>query len=92
MPKVKYHFNTHTLKYDKVVVGWKKRLLRWFGWLATAIVFGALIMVFAYNFFDSPKEKRLRRELEETTYQFELLKQRTLLKIRLRQLRGVTHG
>jgi murein DD-endopeptidase MepM/ murein hydrolase activator NlpD len=77
MPKVKYHFNTHTLKYDRVVVGWKKRLLRWFGWLATAIVFGALIMVFAYNFFDSPKEKRIKRELEETTYQLELLKQRT---------------
>ncbi len=77
MPKVKYHFNTHTLKYDKVIVGWKKRLLRWFGWLATAIVFGALIMLFAYNFFDSPKEKRLRRDLEETTYQLELLKQRT---------------
>ncbi len=77
MPKVKYHFNTHTLKYDRVVVGWKKRFLRWMGWLATAIVFGALIMVFAYNFFDSPKEKRLRRELLESTYQLELLKQRT---------------
>ncbi len=77
MPKVKYHFNTHTLKYDKVIVSWKKRLLRLSGWLATAIVFGALIMVFAYNFFDSPKEKRLKRQLEESTYQLELLKQRT---------------
>ena len=77
MPKVKYHFNTHTLKYDRVIVGWKKRLLRFFGWLATAVVFGALIMVFAYNFFDSPKEKRLKRELQESTYQLELLKQRT---------------
>ena len=77
MPKVKYHFNTHTLKYDRVVVGWKKRFLRWMGWLATAVVFGALIMLFAYNFFDSPKEKRLRRELLESTYQLELLKQRT---------------
>ena len=77
MPKVKYHFNTHTLKYEKVVVGWKKRTLRLLGWLATAVVFGALIMVFAYNFFDSPKEKRLRRQLEETTFQLELLTQRT---------------
>lgn len=77
MPKVKYHFNTHTLRYDRVVVGWRKRLLRIFGWFATAVVFGALIMVFAYNFFDSPKEKRLKRQLEESTYQLELLKQRT---------------
>jgi murein DD-endopeptidase MepM/ murein hydrolase activator NlpD len=77
MPKVKYHFNTHTLKYDKVIVGWKKRLLRLMGWFATAIVFGAMIVVFAYNFLDSPKEKRLRRELEESTYQLELLRQRS---------------
>jgi murein DD-endopeptidase MepM/ murein hydrolase activator NlpD len=77
MPKVKYHFNTHSLKYERVIVSWKKRLLRWSGWLATTVVFGALIMVFAYNFFDSPKEKRLKRDLEETTYQLELLKQRT---------------
>lgn len=77
MPKVKYHFNTHTLKYERVIVSWKKRLLRWTGWLATAVVFGAVIMVLAYNFLDSPKEKRLKRQLEETTYQMELLKQRT---------------
>jgi hypothetical protein len=77
VPKVKYHFNTHTLKYERVIIGWKKRLLRLTGWLATAVVFGTVIMVLAYNFLDSPKEKRLRRELDETTYQMELLKQRT---------------
>jgi murein DD-endopeptidase MepM/ murein hydrolase activator NlpD len=77
MPKVKYHFNTLTLKYDRVVVSWKKRLLRFLGWLATAIVFGTLIMVLAYNFLDSPKEKRLKRQLEEYSYQLELLKQRS---------------
>ena len=77
MRKVKYHFNTTTLKYEKVVVTWKKRLLRVMGWLSTAVVFGALIMLFAYNLFDSPKEKQLRRQLEETSYQLDLLKHRT---------------
>lgn len=79
MPKVKYHFNTSTLKYEKVVVSWKKRLLRVFGWLSSAVVFGAVIMLLAYNFLDSPKEKQLRRQLEETSYQLDVLKQRTLL-------------
>ncbi|MFM9052908.1 MAG: M23 family metallopeptidase [Bacteroidota bacterium] len=78
MAKVKYHFNTSTLNYEKVVVTWKKRMLRIFGWLSSAFVFGVLIMVLAYNFFDSPKEKRLRRQLEETSYQLDLLKQRSL--------------
>jgi hypothetical protein len=57
MAKVKYHFNTSTLKYEKVVIGWKKRILRVFGWLSSAVVFGVATMVFAYNLFDSPKEK-----------------------------------
>lgn len=77
MPKIKYHFNTSTLKYEQVVVGWRKKLLRITGWLSSAVVFGALIMLLAYNFFDSPKEKQLRRQLEETSYQLDLLKQRT---------------
>jgi len=77
MPKVKYHYNTHTLKYERVIVSWRKRLLRILGWLSTAVVFGAVIMLISYNLFDSPKEKRLRRELDETSYQLELLQQRT---------------
>jgi murein DD-endopeptidase MepM/ murein hydrolase activator NlpD len=77
MPNVKYHFNTATLKYERVIVSWKKRFIRLMGWLATAVVFGAIIMLIAYNFFDSPKEKRLKRQLEETTYQLELLKERS---------------
>lgn len=76
MPKVKYHFNTSTLKYEKVVIGWKKRVLRVFGWLSSSVVFSVAILVFAYNLFDSPKEKQLRRQLEETTYQLELLNRR----------------
>ena len=77
MPNVKYHFNTASLKYEKVVVSWKKRFIRLLGWLATAVVFGVVIMLISYNLFDSPKEKRLKRQLEETTYQLELLKQRS---------------
>lgn len=76
MPKVKYYFNTHSLKYEKVVVNWKKKLLRAFGFLATATVFASVIVLLAYNFFDSPKEKQLKRDLEETSLQLEILKQR----------------
>src|SRR5438045_3388491 len=77
MPKVKYHFNKHSLKYERVITSWKKRLLRVSGFLATAIVFAAVIVLFAYNLFDSPKEKQLKRQLEESSLQLEILKQRT---------------
>jgi murein DD-endopeptidase MepM/ murein hydrolase activator NlpD len=45
--------------------------------LSTAVVFASVIVLIAYNFFNSPKEKQLKRELEETTLQLEILKQRT---------------
>jgi murein DD-endopeptidase MepM/ murein hydrolase activator NlpD len=76
MPKVKYYFNTHSLKYERVIVSWKKKTLRAMGFLSTAVVFAAAIVLLAYNFFNSPKEKKLRRELEETSLQLEILKQR----------------
>jgi murein DD-endopeptidase MepM/ murein hydrolase activator NlpD len=76
MPKIKYYFNTHSLKYERVIISWKKRLLRILGFLSTAVVFASVIVLLAYNFFNSPKEKQLKRALEETTLQLEILKQR----------------
>ena len=76
MPKAKYYFNTHSLKYEKVVISLGKRLLRALGWLATALVFSAIIVLIAYNFIDSPKEKQLKREINDLTLQYEILQQR----------------
>ncbi len=77
MPKVKYYFNTSNLKYEQVRTSFKKRLLRVFGFLTTAIVFAAVIVVVLWNVVDSPKEKQLKRQLDETSLQYEMLKQRT---------------
>jgi murein DD-endopeptidase MepM/ murein hydrolase activator NlpD len=79
MPKAKYYFNTDSLKYEKVVVSLRKRLLRVTGWLATALVFGSIILLLAYSFLDSPKEKQLKRELNELALQYDLLDQRMQL-------------
>ncbi len=76
MPKAKYYFNTHSLKYEKVVIPLGKRLLRIFGFLATAIVFSVIIVAFAYAYLDSPKEKQLKREINQLTLQYEILQQR----------------
>jgi murein DD-endopeptidase MepM/ murein hydrolase activator NlpD len=76
MPKAKYYFNTHSLKYEKVVIPWGKRILRVLGFLATAIVFSVVIVAFAYAYLDSPKEKQLKREISQLTLQYEILQQR----------------
>jgi murein DD-endopeptidase MepM/ murein hydrolase activator NlpD len=76
MPKAKYYFNTNSLKYEKVVVPWGKRILRALGFIATAIVFSVVIVAIAYAYLDSPKEKQLKREINQLTLQYELLQQR----------------
>ena len=83
MPKAKYHFNTNSLRYEKVVVSFRKRLLRVLGWLATASVFGAITLLLAYSYLDSPKEKQLKRELNEMQLQYEILQKRTELASRV---------
>src|SRR5438132_977455 len=77
MPKVKYYFNTHNLKYERVIISGWKWTLRVLGFLSAVVVFASIIVFIAYNFFDSPKEKRLKRQLEETALQLDILKQRT---------------
>lgn len=76
MPKAKYHFNTDSLRFEKVVVSFKKRFLRVAGWLFTALVFGSIVLLFAYSFLDSPKERQLKRELNEMSLQYEIVQQR----------------
>lgn len=76
MAKAKYYFNTHSLKYERVVVSFRRRFWRVMGWLATALVFSAAIIALAYQFLDSPKEKQLKRELSTMSLQYDILQQR----------------
>ncbi|WP_298715939.1 M23 family metallopeptidase [Chitinophaga sp.] len=64
MKKVKYFYNTQTLKYEKLVVSVKVKILRILGFLSAAIVTGILFLTVSYRFLDSPKETMLRRDLD----------------------------
>jgi murein DD-endopeptidase MepM/ murein hydrolase activator NlpD len=78
MSKIKYKFNTKSLTYEKVTVSFFKRLGQALSYLFTGLVFATIAIFIAYNYFDlnSPKEKRLERELAEVTLQYELLNNR----------------
>ncbi len=64
MKKIKYYFNTHTLRYEKQVVPLRVALLRVLAFISTAIVTGLIIVAIAFRFVDSPKEKLLKVQLE----------------------------
>ena len=64
MKKIKYYYNTHTLRYEKLVTPVRVKLLRVFGFIAAAIVTSAIISYFAFQFIGSPTEKFYREENE----------------------------
>jgi len=78
MSKVKFQFDKRTLTYRKVEIGLKTRLLRVLGVLASASVFAVIVIVLFSTFFDSPKEKQLRREIAQLELQYKLLNGRML--------------
>ena len=73
MAKVKYYYDTKTLNYQRIEkTTWEKlkNLLIYLG----ATIFTAVIMiVIFFQFFDSPKEKRLKREISDLITQYNLI-------------------
>ncbi|HVZ26108.1 MAG TPA: M23 family metallopeptidase, partial [Sediminibacterium sp.] len=65
MKKVKYYYNTHTLRYEKLDTPLRVRLLQFIGFLAASIVTGGIIFAIAFQYVDSPKEKYLRQKNED---------------------------
>jgi len=76
MAKIKYHFNTKSLKIEKVQVTMKQKLTRVLYVLASGLVFATAVLVLAYNFIESPKERMLQREIEQYELQFKILNDR----------------
>jgi murein DD-endopeptidase MepM/ murein hydrolase activator NlpD len=64
MKKIKYYYNTHTLRYEKLETPLRVRLIRVFGFIAAALVTAMIISFFAFRFIGSPNEKMLRIENE----------------------------
>lgn len=73
MKKIKYYYNTNTLRYEKLETPLRVKLLRIFGFLAAAFVTAALISYVAFQFIGSPKEKILQRQNENLKDRYAVL-------------------
>jgi murein DD-endopeptidase MepM/ murein hydrolase activator NlpD len=71
MKKIKYYYNTNTLRYEKLETPLRVKLLRVFAFLATALVTSAIISYFAFQFVGSPNERLLYLENERLNDQFD---------------------
>lgn len=87
MKKIKYFYNTHTLRYEKLITPLRVKLLRIFGFIAAALVTSAIISYFAFQFVGSPHEKLLKAENEQLKNRFKgLNKQVTDLRQKMSEL------
>ncbi|MDQ6608520.1 MAG: M23 family metallopeptidase [Bacteroidota bacterium] len=62
MKKIKYYYNTHTLRYEKLITPLRVKILRVFGFIAAAFVTAALIAYVSFRFIGSPYEQVLRSQ------------------------------
>jgi murein DD-endopeptidase MepM/ murein hydrolase activator NlpD len=75
MKKVKYFFNTHTLRYEKLSVPLRVRLLQVFGYIAASIVTGILIFAITFRYIDSPKEKLMRQQNDDLKQNYRIIQE-----------------
>lgn len=73
MSKVKYYYDPETLSYRKIERK-KRKTISYIGlFLTAAALFGFGFMFLASQYVESPKEKALKRELENMVLQYDLL-------------------
>lgn len=77
MKKIKYFYNTHTLRFEKLETSLRRRLLQLFGFMAASIVTGMIIVLITFRYVDSPKEKLLRQDNDNLKENYAALKERT---------------
>lgn len=75
MKKIKYFYNTNTLRYEKLVTPLRVKLLRFFSFIAAVAVAGFLFMQIAYRYFPSANEKKLMQQNERLQDNFDLVQQ-----------------
>lgn len=76
MAKIKYFYNPHSLDFEKVTTNVRGVVLRVFGFLSASIVAGIILMLAAYAYIDSPKERLLKRDIDNYKLQTQLLQKK----------------
>ena len=64
MKKIKYYYNTNTLRYEKLETPLRVTLLRVIGFVSAALVTALILVSLAYKYFPSVNEKRLLQKNE----------------------------
>ncbi len=73
MAKQKYKFNPESLSYTKVTRTRKEKFIRFLTYFSASIVLAVLYFMVFSIFFDSPKEKGLKRQISELKVNYQIV-------------------
>jgi len=73
MKKIKYYFNTNSLRYEKFVTPLRVKLLRFFGFMATSFVTALILVFLAFRFIPSPQAKIAEARYEKMKQNYDVL-------------------
>lgn len=75
MARHSYKFNPESLSYVKVRRTLKQKLLNFSTYFLASLVLALIYWVVFYSFFDSPKEKGLKRQISELRLNYDIIQQ-----------------
>ena len=73
MARTRYFFNEKTLSYEEIKLTRGQKVFRFFLFLFSAIALTAVFVFILFNFFNSPKELMLKREIAEYKLQYQMM-------------------
>ena len=73
MAKVRYTYDSKTLSYKKIERNWKVRIRESSLFALVSSAFGFVFYLAADLWFESPKERRMKRELDNMVIQYDLM-------------------
>ena len=78
MKKIRYFYNTNTLRFEKIEVPFRVRMLRIFGFVAASLVTAFIIVNIMYRYFPSANEKQLMQQNASLKDDYTVLQDRVL--------------
>jgi len=76
MKKIKYFYNTNTLRFEKIETPFRVRMLRIFGFIASSLMTAFIIVNIVYHYFPSANEKKLMEQNKELKDNYQFLEDR----------------
>jgi len=70
MAKIKYYYDTQTLSYKRIQLSKLEKTKKYLIFFSSSIFLSLVIIIMFFQFFDSPKEKRLKDEIYNLTSQY----------------------